>query len=777
MIEIYLPKDENKLKKSIFKKKHAILNVQIKLKKFQNLCQSYDRLKFVIASPEKIRKWSQRIDPYGKYIGEVIQPQTVHFRNKFPILGGLFCEQIFGPTRDWKCRCELYSGPKYITNKICNKCFIELADSRIRRYRTGYIEFIFPLAHYWYFQGVPNYLYYLSKFFIPTIKVNDIQTILYDIKVPEEDYYNEDNNHLSLYPFFFKKYGIETPLLYSYYNNSIEEKILQKKHLKSYCEKVMFFLERRKIETSTPQDQIKKKYSEIKTIKSNADFSLKILKEIHLPEVQHRYGAEIFQNMLQSMDPKKIMLVLKESIYSNIFVQKTKLYIKQFRILNSFFETKTNPSWIILDNILVLPPTLRPFIEIENGSLISSDLNELYRLLIYRNNCLIKIINSSNRGSFNKQYSTIEYQWLTKTSLSQMQCTLDALINNARLPKKYQTNNNDKPLRGLTEILEGKFGRFRFNLLGKRIDYSGRSVIIVNPQLKLNQCGLPYFISIELFKPLVIKELITRFLSSKMSNTTNILYANKIILENPIFIWRILEELMKYSSVLLNRAPTLHKFGVQAFNPLLILGQAVHLHPLVCTGFNADFDGDQMAIHLPISKTAQLEVKTIMRPSANILSSVNGDPILKPTQDIIIGCYYLTLMINPISDIFKCFFSNEKEALYALSQKKITLHTPILVRNLFSNFYFSYYNNELKLIKRSTYLPKFDEFISSEKIKIYKILKNNKNLSRIYFFTNLGIFFGKKKNKSIFEITDFFFETTAGRILFSNTIMNSIYFK
>jgi DNA-directed RNA polymerase beta' subunit len=474
-----------------------------------------------------------------------------------------------------------------------------------------------------------------------------------------------------------------------------------------------------------------------------------------------RKGAEIFQHILQRMDPESILIILKNRILknSNLSFFKTKFYTKQYRIFNSFFETKTNPGWIILTNIPVLPPTLRPFIEIETGQLISSDINEIYRLLIIRNNRLAV-------GLFRYEHPE-QILFFTRQTVQQ---TVDSLIDNARVSQKKTIQVNDRPLRGLTEILEGKFGRFRFTLLGKRVDYSGRSVIAVNPQLKINQCGLPYLIGIEIYKPLLIKDIITRFLNSKDPIYKNVKKSSIILTKNFPIVWRLLEILMNESTVLLNRAPTLHKFGIQAFDPFPILGQAIQIHPLVCTGFNADFDGDQMAVHLPLYRTSQLEIKSIMRPISNIFSPSNGEIIIKPSQDIVIGCYYLTMMINKRSFNFKYFFSTEQEALGFFYRKKINIHTPILVRYLFSNFLLHYDRNKLIISSIYDYSSKFKKSLFSENIEIYKIFQAQLEQSKIYFFTNIGIFFAKKRTQNIYEIKELFFETNPGRILFNSTL-------
>lgn len=867
-------------------KKKEILSTEKTLKKLENLYLSYDYIKLFIASPQKIRNWAQKLTPRGEIIGEVLLPETINFKTRYPELFGLFCERIFGTTQDLRCRCGTYRGA--LLNKVCETCEIEVTEARVRRYRLGYIQFICPIAHYWYFKGIPNYLLLLLRFFSPTLTSKTIDSLIYyqegirflgkiandeisylvkekyrkfcdenkellkklNKKKPNktkeppfllsfilkgilmkggfEQYYRDYNLNSKSEARYAQEYCLKI-LLYVHKDRDEDFDILQEKHedyedfkklnqkyIELYGEKYSTqfqLLNFRNLSlSSTIKDKDIKKMIDI--IKKNSSkylfkkpfnpFSFiptEILKEFSFQEIEiirndnfHlfeefpsltpkmeeffsikrnrkynpfnrikfcRKGAEIFQHMLQRMDPESIMIILRNKITKNFnfSTPKIKFYAKQFRIFNSFFETKTNPGWIILTNIPVLPPTLRPFVEIDSGQLISADINEIYRLLVIRNNRLAI-------GIFRHEHP----EQILFYNRQIIQQTVDSLIDNARVSEKKVIEVNERPLKGLTEILEGKFGRFRFTLLGKRVDYSGRSVISVNPQLKLNQCGLPYLIAIEIYQPFLIKEIITRFLNSSLPIINNIKKAELILIKNFPITWRLLEELMNDSTVLLNRAPTLHKFGIQAFNPFPILGQAIQIHPLVCTGFNADFDGDQMAVHLPLYKTTQLEIKSIMRPISNIFSPSNGNIAIKPSQDIVIGCYYLTMMINKKGVSFKHFFANEEEALFSFYRKRITLHTPILIRYSFSNFLL-YYNKNLltisSIIPNSTILPKY---ISSHKIKIFKIFKKQAEESKLYFYTNIGILVTRKKTTNIYEIMEIFFETNPGRILFSNTL-------
>ena len=377
----------------------------------------------------------------------------------------------------------------------------------------------------------------------------------------------------------------------------------------------------------------------------------------------------------------------------------------------------------------------------------------MYRSVIGRNQRVISLL-----------YRFVSPELVTIQARRLLQEMVDSLIDNSRLPKNKTFLLNDKPLKSLTEILEGKQGRFRQSLLGKRVDYSGRSVIIVGPTLRLNQCGLPYQMATELFQPFLINELLKTKIKAPSHNTK---LAHLIIKKNKPFVWTLLEKLTRKHCILLNRAPTLHRFGIQAFDPLLILGQAIHLHPLVCTGFNADFDGDQMAVHLPLYQASQLEARTMMRPSYNVLSPSNGEVILKPTQDMVIGCYYLTLMIKNNSYIMKKWFPNEDNALGAFYQKKLTIHTPILIRYSILNFDIQIENQQLKFNDKHF-------FLNQREIFIHKIFAVGSNSSKYYLITTIGILIVRKINEYDYKITDLFLETTPGRLIFSMNFKNLI---
>jgi DNA-directed RNA polymerase subunit beta' len=682
----------------MIKSTEEILELEKALLKLENLHASFDYLKITIASPERMKSWAQRILPNGQIIGEVLKPETINFRSHQPELNGLFCERIFGPIKNWKCRCGQYNG--FAIDKICEECEVEIIEARVRRYRMGYIELNCPVTHLWYLKGVPSYIAILLKCFFEKLSVSDIEQIVY---------FKEGERIISpknpLCEFLYSDTEIDSNELYPYFING---------------------------NTFLKNEKFKK-----------------------------RLGAEIIKAALEAINIKEEIkkareLVLKETLLNlNVSFLPEKALIRRIRILESFFATKINPSWMVLTILPVLPPNLRPLLELENGRLVAADVNEIYRLIITRNQRLFDFL-----------YQFLAPDLITVHGRKLLQEGVDSLIDNARLPKEKTFSLNNKALKSLTEILEGKQGRFRQSLLGKRVDYSGRSVIIVGPNLRLNQCGLPYEMAVELFQPFLIHELLKTKIKAPSHNTK---LANVIIKKNKPFVWSLLARLTQKYSILLNRAPTLHRFGIQAFDPVLVLGQAIHLHPLVCTGFNADFDGDQMAVHLPLYEASQLEARTLMRPSYNVLSPSNGEVILKPTQDMVIGCYYLTLMIQKYSSLVQKWFSNEKEALLALSQKKIELHTPILARYSLLNFQVKSENGKLKLVDETS------KFSSIEKeIIIFQIFNlSSKILKKHFLVTNLGIFIVREDNKNILYITDLYLETTAGRLLFSINFKNS----
>lgn len=750
------------------KKDVEFLELKKQLRKVECLHLSYDYVKISLLSPKKIKRWSARITTKGFVLGEVLSPETMYFRNNNqPVPEGLFCQAIFGPIESWKCACGKYSGVQL--NKICERCHCELTDARVRRYRMGYIDLIVPVTHLWYLKGTPSYIHLLLSYYyyrftklihqqeeekgkedeviqktqFEPFSMTELEEIVY---IRRGSNFMLDPNHF-LYSFLFSGWDLAQTDLNPLFTSISEDFSYDTPEVMCDIDIPLSF--REDLLNSPGYINPEKVSDRIK------------LRKLSEEEQRIRFGAELIQIALDTLPLKFAIAELRTDLRKKelLFFEPRKLHNKQFlkiiRIMESFLSTKTNPSSMILTTLSVLPPNLRPLVELESGHLVSADINEIYRLVITRNKRLFDFL----------------YVWkapdlITAQSRKLLQEVVDCLIDNGRIAKNKQMALNDTALKGLTEILEGKTGRFRQTLLGKRVDYSGRSVIVVGPSLRLNQCGLPYEMGMELFHPFLMKEILQL---KKNNRTPNFKSASLIFSRNKPFVWKLLEKITQKNTVLLNRAPTLHRFGIQAFDPVLVLGQAIHLHPLVCTGFNADFDGDQMALHLPLSKVSQFEAKTMMRPSYHVLSPSNGDVILKPTQDMVMGCYYLTLMIYKQKEIVRKWFSNENQALQAFHLKKITLQTPLLIRYPVVSFLIEFQGQtillrenppELELTKKNLFLLKC--YCLNEKKKTYA------------FITNVGVFLALALNSYEFQVTDLFLETSVGRLIFNSNYKNSL---
>jgi DNA-directed RNA polymerase subunit beta' len=538
----------------------------------------FDYIRISIASPERILKWSY---------GEVTKPETINYRTLKPERDGLFCERIFGPTKDWECYCGKYKRVRH-KGIICERCGVEVTDSKVRRHRMGHIALAAPVSHIWFLKGIPSYLGLLLD-----MTLKDLEQVIYF------------NNYVVIDPADspFKKFQLLSEEEY-------EDFIMEN--------------EESKLEVGIGAEAIKKLLSEINT------------KEL----------------------AEEIRTELSNGVTS---VQRKGKLIKRLRLLDSLISSETEPTWMIMDVLPVTPPDLRPMVQLDGGRFATSDLNDLYRRVINRNNRLQRLLEMGAP------------EIIVRNEKRMLQEAVDALIDNGRRGRTVVGPNN-RALKSLSNIIEGKQGRFRQNLLGKRVDYSGRSVIVVGPTLKLNQCGLPKEMAIELFKPFVVNKLIER------GFVQNIKSAKKMIERSDAKVWDILEEIIDGHPVMLNRAPTLHRLGIQAFEPKLVEGRAIQLHPLVCTAFNADFDGDQMAVHVPLSIEAQTEARMLMLATNNILAPANGKPIITPSQDMVLGMYYLTIMKNPDQEI-KGYFYSFQDAISALEAKVITLHDKIVVRD------------------------------------------------------------------------------------------------
>ena len=535
----------------------------------------FNSIKIGLASPEQIRAWSY---------GEVTKPETINYRTLKPEKDGLYCEKIFGPTKDWECHCGKYKRVRY-KGKVCERCGVEITRSKVRRERMGHIELAAPVSHIWYFKGIPSRL-----------------GLVLDISP-------------------------------------------------RYLEKVLYFA--LYIVTDPGDTPLEK---------------MQILNEKEYAEMRERYeddfeagmGAEAIKKLLQDIDVEQLRNELTAELETATGQKRVRI-LKRLDVVDAFYKSGNKLEWMIMDVIPVIPPDIRPMVQLDGGRFATSDLNDLYRRVINRNNRLKRLLELGAPDI------------IVRNEKRMLQEAVDALIDNGRRGRPV-TGPSNRPLKSLSDMLKGKQGRFRQNLLGKRVDYSGRSVIVVGPDLKMDQCGLPKEMAIELFKPFVMKEL------DKRGIANNIKSARKMVeqAKDPA-VWDALEEVIKDHPVLLNRAPTLHRLGIQAFMPVLVEGRAIKLHPLVCTAFNADFDGDQMAVHLPLSEEAQNEARTLMLAAKNLLKPSDGRPVTVPTQDMVLGSYYLTID-KPGEKGEGKVFRDFNEAIMAYNEGDITIHSAIKVR-------------------------------------------------------------------------------------------------
>lgn len=630
------------------------------------LKEKFDYLKIKLASPFRILRWSNRRLPNGQFIGEIQKSETINYRTFKPEMDGLFCERIFGPRKSFECACGKYKRVRY-EGLICERCGVELIESRVRRYRMGYINLIYPVTHIWYINSRPNFI-----------------SLLLEIEQCEKRFD-------TAYKFEWTECKKCTKLKKEY-------KRATSKDIDKWDERI----KRIKLASLTyfiAEDEISfyglhwdlQQYRRSRE-KGFTGYPLKPSPKplYNTPKYLHRatpnflIGASIIKRELEKLDLKLEVLKTRNFILiaTKILNKETPIYneskwfrkweqqrifklrdqsIKRTRILENLIGTDSSPSWMILSILPVLPPSLRPMIQLEGGRFATADLNELYRRIITRNNRLLRLLEIDAP------------QLIIRNEKRLLQEAVDTLIDNGKRGKIALSANN-RPLKSLSDIIKGKQGRFRQNLLGKRVDYSGRSVIVVGPSLKLNQCGLPYEMAIELFQPFIICELINQSLASNMKMAKHLIKNNKRIISS------ILKKILMNHPIFLNRAPTLHRLGIQAFEPILVEGKAIKLHPLVCSAFNADFDGDQMAVHIPLSIEAQSECYMLMLAPYNFLSPANGEPIIMASQDMILGCYYLT--INNISNLLGSshYFANFYDVLLAYNQQNIEIHSLIWVR-------------------------------------------------------------------------------------------------
>ena len=535
---------------------------------------TFDAIKIGLASPEKIREWSH---------GEVTKPETINYRTLKPEKEGLFCERIFGPSKDWECHCGKYKKIRY-KGVVCDRCGVEVTKASVRRERMGHIELAAPVSHIWYFKGIPS-----RMGLILDLSPRVLEKVLY-----------------------FASYIVLDP----------GDTNLEYKQILS-----------------------EKEYQAARETWGN--------------KFRVGMGAEAVKELLQAIDLEKEAKELEEGLRESSGQKRARI-IKRLEVVESFRGSENLPEWMIMDVIPVIPPDLRPMVQLDGGRFATSDLNDLYRRIINRNNRLNRLLELGAPDI------------IVRNEKRMLQEAVDALIDNGRRGRPV-TGPGNRALKSLSDMLKGKSGRFRQNLLGKRVDYSGRSVIVVGPELKIYQCGLPKEMAIELFKPFVMKELVAKGISQNIKN------AKKLVERLDTQVWDVLEEVIKEHPVMLNRAPTLHRLGIQAFEPILVEGKAIKLHPLVCTAFNADFDGDQMAVHLPLSVEAQAECRFLLLSPNNLLKPSDGGPVAVPSQDMVLGIYYLT-QERPGALGEGKFFKSVNEAILAYENQAITLHSRIKVR-------------------------------------------------------------------------------------------------
>lgn len=792
--------------------------------------KEFDYIKIKLASPVRILQWSHRRLPNGQFIGEVQKSETINYRTFKPEMDGLFCERIFGPSKSLECACGKYKRVRY-DGLICERCGVELTESRVRRHRMGHINLIYPVTHVWYTNSRPNYmallleveqcekridtglLYYLPDLFTVLNTAVDFSnnpslTELFEEVLKQKELvnwlstdsqFNENSQKL-------KRDILYTKITRDYYNTNrlTSDAHLKLIKIKKKLKQVISLLRNdeasKQLLAQTFQQEYQKKFAiksgkvnlrdnRIKRIKlaslayfmaedeisfyglhwdlqqyrrsRELGFTGYPLKPFPKPSLQNRrrntpkyllrttpnylIGAVLIKKELEKLNINREIAKTRRfiTICSKVLHKELPIYngskwfrkweyqriyklrdqsIKRIRILENLQATGSNPAWMVITILPVIPPALRPMIQLEGGRFATSDLNELYRRIITRNNRLLRLLEIDAP------------QLIIRNEKRMLQEAVDTLIDNGKRGKIALSANN-RPLKSLSDIIKGKHGRFRQNLLGKRVDYSGRSVIVVGPSLKLNQCGLPYEMALELFQPFIIRELINQGLASNMKVAKNLIQQNESAIDP------VLEKVLATHPIFLNRAPTLHRLGIQAFEPILVQGRAIKLHPLVCSAFNADFDGDQMAVHVPLSLEAQAECYMLMLAPYNFLSPANGEPIIMPSQDMVLGCYYLT--VNNIQGLLGSnhYFANLDDVVLAYSQDQIELHSSIWVR----------YNEKMletgSLLKRT-------------------VLTDN---TVIEYYENVQL-----RTDSSGQLLVQYIQTTTGRVIFNYTIQKTL---
>ncbi|MDI6909326.1 DNA-directed RNA polymerase subunit beta' [Nocardioides sp.] len=620
----------------------------------------FDQLQIGLATADDIRTWSH---------GEVKKPETINYRTLKPERDGLFCEKIFGPTRDWECYCGKYKRVRF-KGIICERCGVEVTRSKVRRERMGHIELAAPVTHIWYFKGVPSRLGYLLD-----LAPKDLEKVIYFaaymITAVDEDARHRDLSSLE------GKVGLERERLEKRRDQSLDDrakkleedlaaleaegaKADQRRKVKDGAEREMKQLRDRAQREIDRLDEVWNTFKSLKVQDLMGDEMLyREMKNWFGKYFEGHMGATAIQKRLESFDIEAEVESLRDTIANGKGQRKVRA-LKRLKVVDAFRKTGNKPQGMVLDAVPVIPPDLRPMVQLDGGRFATSDLNDLYRRVINRNNRLKRLLDLGAP------------EIIVNNEKRMLQEAVDSLFDNGRRGRPV-TGPGNRPLKSLSDMLKGKQGRFRQNLLGKRVDYSGRSVIVSGPQLKLHQCGLPKQMALELFKPFVMKRLVD------LSHAQNIKSAKRMVERARPVVWDVLEEVITEHPVLLNRAPTLHRLGIQAFEPQLIEGKAIQIHPLVCSAFNADFDGDQMAVHLPLSAEAQAEARILMLSTNNILKPSDGRPVTMPTQDMIIGLFFLTTDRDGQPGEGRAFAS-PAEAIMAFDRREISLQSKVTIR-------------------------------------------------------------------------------------------------
>ncbi|NAZ74114.1 DNA-directed RNA polymerase subunit beta' [Kineococcus sp. T13] len=620
----------------------------------------FDELRIGLATADDIRTWSH---------GEVKKPETINYRTLKPEKDGLFCEKIFGPTRDWECYCGKYKRVRF-KGIICERCGVEVTRAKVRRERMGHIELAAPVTHIWYFKGVPSRLGYLldlapkdlekviyfAAYMITWVdeegRQRDFSSLEAQIEVEKREVENRRDSDVDT-----RAKALEADLAELEAEGAKSD---VRRKVRESAEREMAQIRRR---ADTEIDRLTTIWDRFRTLKvqdlEGDEVLYRAMRERFGMYFEGGMGAAALQKRLQSFDLEAEAESLRETIATGKGQRKTRA-LKRLKVVSAFLTTRNSPEGMVLDCVPVIPPDLRPMVQLDGGRFATSDLNDLYRRVINRNNRLKRLLDLGAP------------EIIVNNEKRMLQEAVDALFDNGRRGRPV-TGPGNRPLKSLSDMLKGKQGRFRQNLLGKRVDYSGRSVIVVGPQLKLHQCGLPKQMALELFKPFVMKRLVD------LSHAQNIKSAKRMVERARPVVWDVLSEVITEHPVLLNRAPTLHRLGIQAFEPQLVEGKAIQIHPLVCTAFNADFDGDQMAVHVPLSAEAQAEARILMLSSNNILKPADGRPVTMPTQDMIIGLYHLTADRDDVDGEGRQF-SSLAEAIMAFDAKQMNLNAKVRIR-------------------------------------------------------------------------------------------------